>query len=159
MQEIQSEQTEVWSDLLVNGFGGLVSGKPFSTIHGDLINETTINREMKVRGGPMQGGFSTDEKAVDSFVKTSHIMAGIRVKLKERTKVLTKSVHKETTAGEITKHELMIKSLVTQLNNYFDPFVDGPARHFKSGTEIEPSVIEGLLKSQSTGDDIYIPIL
>ena len=26
-----------------------------STIHGDLIIETTINREVKVRGGPMQG--------------------------------------------------------------------------------------------------------
>ena len=35
------------------------SGEPCSTIHGDFITETTINQEVKVRGGPMQGEYST----------------------------------------------------------------------------------------------------
>ena len=77
MQDSRSKQKGAWNDLLVNGFGDSVSGKPYSTIHGDLITETTMNREMKVRGGPIQGGFSTHEKAVDTFVKTSHFMATI----------------------------------------------------------------------------------
>ena len=117
--------------------------------------ETTINREVKVRGGPMQGGFSTDEKAVDTFVKTSHFMATVRAKLKERLDVLTQSVHKETTIGAIKKHEAMIEGLVLQLDKYFDPFLDGPARHFKTGAEIEPSVIEGLLNSSAVGEAMY----
>ncbi|KAG1692278.1 Glutamate receptor ionotropic, kainate 1 [Nymphon striatum] len=139
LQDIKSKQDEAWNDLLVNGFGGSVSGKPYSTIHGDLITETTINREVKVRGGPMQGGFSTDEKAVDTFVKTSHFMATVRVKLKERLNVLTQSVHKETTVGAIKRHKTMIESLVLQLDKYFNPFLEGPARHFKTGAEIEQS--------------------
>ncbi len=76
-----------------------MSGGPFSTIHGDLITETTINREVKVRGGPMQGGFSTDVKTVDTFMKTSHIVADLRGKLKERLNVRSSSSHKETTKG------------------------------------------------------------
>ena len=155
LQDIRSKQEGAWNDLLVNGFGGSVSGKPYSTIHGDLITETTINREVKVRGGPMQGGFSTDEKAVDTFVKTSHFMATFRAKLKERLDVLTQSVHKETTIGAIKKHEAMIEGLVLQLDKYFDPFLDGPARHFKTGAEIEPSVIEGLLNSSAVGEAMY----
>ena len=70
-----------------NGYGGSITGELFSTVHDDLITETTINREVKTRGGPMQGGFSTDITAVDTSVKTSHIIANLRVKLKERLKV------------------------------------------------------------------------
>ena len=76
-QRIQIYKKEAWEDLLKEGFGGLLSGSTFSTIHGDLITECTINREVKVRGGPMRGGFSTSEAANDTFVKTSHVMAKI----------------------------------------------------------------------------------
>ncbi len=155
LQDIKSKQKEAWSDLLVNGFGGSISGKPYSTIHGDLIMGTTINRETKVRGGPMQGGFGTDEKGVDTFVKTSHFMANVRVKLKDRLNVFTPSVHKETTVGGIKRHETMIESLVLQLDKYFDPFLEGPARHLKTGAEIEPSVVEGLLNSSGVGEEMY----
>ena len=77
-----------------NGFGGSISGEPFSTIHGDLITETTINREVKVRGGPMRGGYSTSERTTDAFIKTSHLMAAIRRKLKEKLSYVTSSTHK-----------------------------------------------------------------
>eukprot|EP00794_Sanderia_malayensis_P019769 gene19769-21703_t len=42
---------EIWNELVQNGFGGSLSGARFSTIHGDLITETTKKREVKVRGG------------------------------------------------------------------------------------------------------------
>ena len=71
-----------------------MSSEPFSTIHGDLITETTINREVKVRGGPKQGGYSTNEQTTDTFIKTSHIMAKLRATLKERLDILTSSTHK-----------------------------------------------------------------
>ena len=44
--------------------------------------------QVKVRGGLMQGGFSTSEKTNDAFIKTSHLMAAIRRKLKERKTTL-----------------------------------------------------------------------
>ena len=71
-----------------------MSGEPFSTIHGDLITETTNNREVKVRSGPKQGGYSTNEQTTDTFIKTSHIMAKLRATLKERLDILTSSTHK-----------------------------------------------------------------
>ena len=77
-----------------------MSGEPFSTIHGDLITETTINREVKVSGGPMQGGYSTSEQTTDTFIKTSHIMAKFRATLKERLDILTSSTHKEINMGQ-----------------------------------------------------------
>eukprot|EP00794_Sanderia_malayensis_P016352 gene16352-17996_t len=145
--DIKSTERMVWDDLVKNGFGGSLSGEPFSTIHGDLITETTINREVKVKGGPMQGGFSTDVKTVDTFLKTSHIIADLRGKLKERLNVLSNSSHKETTKGAKKKHEEMINSLVGQLDNYFDPFLVGAARNFKTGMEIDPATVDGLLSS------------
>ena len=51
-ERMQIHQKAAWDDLLKDGFGGSLSGQPFSTIHGDFITET-INREVEVRGGPM----------------------------------------------------------------------------------------------------------
>ena len=59
-----------------------MSGEPFSTIHGDLITEVTVNRQVKVRGGPMMGGYITSDKTNDAFIKTGQVMAKVRSKLK-----------------------------------------------------------------------------
>ena len=92
-EKIQIEKPTAWEDLLNDGFGGSITGQSFSTIHGDLITETTINREVKVRGGPVRGGYSTSFEANDAFIKTSHLMAKIRGKLKEKLNVLSSTVH------------------------------------------------------------------
>ena len=155
LQDIKMNNKEAWDDLSQNGFGGSLSGEPFSTIHGDLITETTINREVKVRGGPMQGGYSTNEKATDTFVKTSHIMAKLRATLKERLNILTPSFHKETTTGARKQHENMVHDLALQLDRYFDPFLNGPARHMKTGVEIDCNVVRGLMSSAEAGEQKY----
>lgn len=46
-------------------------------------------------------------------------------------------------------------SFVLKLDKYFDPFLEGLARHFKTGVEIEPSVVEGILKSSAVGEEMY----
>ena len=51
-----------WQELTNHGFGASMSGEPFSSVHGDYITETTINREEKLSGGPMRGGYSTNSK-------------------------------------------------------------------------------------------------
>ena len=65
-------------------FGGSRTGDKFSVKHGDLIIETPVNREVKVLGGPMQGGCSTDLDAMNIFVKNSYLLAKLRSVLKKR---------------------------------------------------------------------------
>ena len=60
LQNVKVNCPDSWEDLVQNSFGGSLSGEPFSTIHRDLITETTINHEVKVRRGPMQSGYSTN---------------------------------------------------------------------------------------------------
>ena len=151
LSALSTQKSETWEDLLANDFGGSMSGELFSTIHGDLITETTINREVKVRGGPMRGGYSTSEENTDAFIKTSHIMATVRSKLKEKLAYVTSSAHKEITPGSRIQHDNVVKDLINQLREYFNPFIEAPARHFKTGVEIEPDVIKGLLNSQDLG--------
>ena len=127
--------------MLDNGFGGSMSGEPIATIHGDLITETTSNREVKVRGGPMRGGYSTSEKTTDALIKTSHLMAAIRRKLKEKLSYVPSSAHKEITPGSRKQNDNVVRDLTIQLGDYFDPFLEAPARHFKSGVEIDKDII------------------
>ena len=69
--------------------------------------------------------------------------------------LVTASVHKEITRGARNQHDKAMKDLTNQLNEYFDPFLDGPARHFKSGVEIEQVVMEGLLSSDEIGEKCF----
>ena len=103
----------------------------------------------------MQGGYSTTDRTTESFIITSHLMASIRAKLKDRLAVMTESVHKEKTVGVRVKHECTVSGLVTQPDQYFNPFVDGPARHIKTGTEIDARVVQGLLSSTEKGESQY----
>ena len=155
LSALSTQKSEIWEDLLANGFGGSMSGETFSTIHGDLITETTINREVKIRGGRMRGGYSTSEETTDVFIKTSYIMATIRSKLKEKLAYVTSSVHKEITPGSRIQHDNVVKDLTNQLREYFNPFIEAPARHSKTRVEIEPDVIKGLLNSQEIREESY----
>ena len=114
--------TLIWKDLKESGFGGSLTGDKFSTKHGDLIIETTKNREVKFRGGLMQDGYSTDLYAMKIFVKDSHLLAKLRRVLIEHIHLLTSSKHKEITLGARKKHENKIKRLVTKLGEVLDPF-------------------------------------
>lgn len=96
----------------------------------------------------MREGYSTSEKTTDAFIKTSHIMGTTRSKLKEKLAYLTSSAHKEIIPGSRIQHDNLVKDLTNQLREYFNPFIDAPARHFKTGVEIEPGVIKDLLNSQ-----------
>jgi hypothetical protein len=49
----------------------------------------------------------------------------------------------------------MVKNLVIQLDKYFDPFHGGPARHIKTGVEINDDVVVGLMLSDEYGEQIY----
>ena len=97
--KVKHYNENVWNYLLKKGFRGSLSGEPFSTIPGDLITEVSINREVKVRSGPVMSGYSTSDKTDDAFIKTSHVMAKIRSKLMEQVNLLSSWVHKELSPG------------------------------------------------------------
>ena len=64
-------------NLKETGFGGSISGEPFSSIHGDLITEL-FNKETKGSRGPMRAGFSTNHQAVNEWITTIHIHGKVR---------------------------------------------------------------------------------
>ena len=146
--------SKAWEDLRMDGFGGIISGEPFSSKHGDLIIETTINRDVKVRGGPMQGRYSIDSNATNTFVTTTHLMAKLRAALKQKLHLLTSSKHKEMSLSSIQFHEPTIQQLVTTLQNFLNQFSDIPAMHMKSGEVIDEKVVGGLLRYIETGESL-----
>lgn len=83
LKTLPQRNPSAWQELLDKSCSGSLSGEPFSTEHGDHITETTINREVKVRGGPMRVRYSTDFKAHSNFDKTSHLRARVRSAMKE----------------------------------------------------------------------------
>ena len=42
---MQIYKSDAWEDLVKNGFGGSLTGHPFSTIHGDLITEPRLTEK------------------------------------------------------------------------------------------------------------------
>ena len=64
---------------------------------GDLGTEVTINREVKVRGGQIRGGYSTSFDADNDFALNPHILAELRKELKGKMRLKTASTHKEAT--------------------------------------------------------------
>ena len=52
------------------------------TIQGDLVNEVTINRDVKVSGSIIKGGYSNSIDAENDFILNSHKLINIRGDLK-----------------------------------------------------------------------------
>lgn len=86
-------------------------------------------------------------------------MAAIKSKVNKNLSYVTSSKHKETTPGLRVKQDNVVKYLTNQLRQYIVPFFDAPARHFKTGIEIESKVIDGLLVSQEIEEDSYITLM
>ena len=59
----------------------------------------------------MQGGYSTSEEITYTFIKTSHLIAKLRVKLKENLDEPTVTAHKEITKMSSKQHGNMIAAM------------------------------------------------
>ena len=78
-----------YKDLQAYGIGATIS------IPRDLVTEATINREVKVHGGPMRGGYSTSFDAENDFALNSLILAELRKELESKMRLETASTHKK----------------------------------------------------------------
>ena len=153
LQLLEKTNPNAWESIIKEGFGASRSGNEFSAIHGDLMIETTINREVKVRGGPMQGGYSTNIGSMNKFVRTSHLMAKVTSALNEKLHQVPSSVHKEMTRGSKSEHEKVVNRLIETLDSLMDPFSsDIKARNMKTGAVLDEKIVSGLLLSDGIGE-------
>ena len=53
----------------------------------------------------MRGGYSASFDAENDFVLNSHILAELQKELKSKIRLKTASAHKQTTYGEMQRHE------------------------------------------------------
>eukprot|EP00794_Sanderia_malayensis_P006502 gene6502-7247_t len=154
LSNMKEEDPDAYDDLSIYGPGISLSGERFSSIAGDLVTEVGPNRESKIRGGPMRGGYSTSPEAVDTFYKNSHKLAKLRKIVNDQFLVKTSTAHSETTAGAKSKHEKQVTAMVEKLKTYPNPF-SGPARLISSGIELQPVTVEGLLQARSIGEEMH----
>ena len=119
------------------------------------MTEVTINRDAKVRGGSMMGGYSTSDKTNDAFVKTSHIMAKSRSKLTEQVHLLSSCVHEELSPGSRKYHDNIVTDMKEKVLDYCDPFLNTSARHLKTGEEIDVNIVSDLLSSTEIGNGMF----
>ena len=69
LSNLHLENPGALEELVKEGFCGSLSDQPFSAERGDLIIESTTNREVKTRGGPIQGGYSKNLSIMNKFVR------------------------------------------------------------------------------------------
>ena len=144
---------QAFPDLKILVFGTSLSRNKFLTIPGDLVNEEAINREVIVRGGPMSGGYSTSIDAENDFILNSHILAKLRKEFKNKMNFKTDSNFKESSPGEIRKHEEQIARLIGSLNNYSNPF-HGAAWNMTAGADLLSNIINWLLSARKYATEI-----
>ena len=127
--------------------------RKLSTIPGDLVTEVTVNREVKIRGGPLRGGYSTFVEAFDDFILNTYALAKLWRALKNRVNVKKSRNHKVFSHGQKKMHEQHIQKLGTTIST--DPF-HGPAQNIISGLEISSKTIDGLLSGKETGEKLHL---
>jgi len=106
-----------------------------------VITEVTVNREVKVRGGPMQGGFSKSLKA-DGNIDDSIERQTLKDKRNDNL-----NTQRNYSKGTKKKHEKTVQALVDQMSKYMDPFGPDVVRNFKIGVTLDREVGESLLHS------------
>ena len=149
LRSLEKNNSPAIKDLKERGFGGSISGEPFSTIHGDLITEL-FNGQTKRQAGPHSLGFSTNIESVNNWVNTAHINAKIRSVFAEKIRLATNSTHKECTPGSRKLHIDHVTALKQQLKKYgINPFAAGHAKDITTGEELSPELVKGLLEADA----------
>ena len=71
-QRVKHRHFSVYEQLKTYGMGVILSGRKIWTNPGDLVTEVTVNQEVKIRGGPMRGGYSISVETVYDFILNTH---------------------------------------------------------------------------------------
>ena len=114
LRSIEANNSLVLSHLKEWDFGRSLSGQPFSTIHGDLVNDI-FNGQTKRQTGPHASAFSTNIDRVNDWVNAAHIHAQIRTVFSKKN--TTSSQHKEYTPSSHRLHYDHVKLLKQHCDN------------------------------------------
>ena len=90
----------------------------------------------------MSAGYSTSIDAENHFTLNSHILAKLGKEFKNKMNFKTDSSFKESTPGEIRKHEEQITRHIGSLNKYSNLFHE-VAWNMATGAEIPDNIING----------------
>ena len=147
--------SDVYQDLLIHGHVASVTGDTFSGVSGDLLCEW-FNKETKGSAAPFRSGYSTEMKALNTWVRTSHIHCALKSNLKQKLRIHTSCIHKELSPGSKKRHTQHVTNLKNTLKTYnVDMFSDGPARSITSGEKIDENIVNELLGADRTGEQCY----
>ena len=156
VRSMEQQNHPAIQNLKENGFGGSISGEPFSSIHGDLITEL-FNKETKRTRGPMRAGFSTNHKAVNEWITTIHIHGRVREEFKKLLMLKTSSKHKELTNGGKIKHYNHVLSLKKTSDDYgVNPFEESIAKCLTTGVEIDESIRKDVMLAPIVGEKLFM---
>ena len=156
VRSMEQQNHPAIQNLKENGFGGSISGEPFSSIHGDLITEL-FNKETKGTRGPMRAGFSTNHKAINEWIATIHIHGRVREEFKKLLMLKTSSKHKELTNGGKIKHYNHVLSLKKTLDGYgVNPFEESIAKCLTTGVEIDESIRKDMMLALIVGEKLFM---
>ena len=106
---LKGKQRKAVADLDERGFGGSLSGLPFTSLHGELITEI-FNSQTKHQAGPHAADFSTDIIKVNEWVQTAHIHAKLRCIFTEKIKLQTNSCRNKCTPVAWKLHVSSVKA-------------------------------------------------
>ena len=155
LRSLEEQSYPAFGELKTKGLGGSIGGKPFSSIHGDLMTEL-FNKETKGTAGPFRSGFSTNTEAVNTWIRTIHIHSKLQETFREQLILKTSSTHKELSQGGKQNHADHVKSLKRQLRNYgVDPFDKCPPKCLPTGVEIDKTVVRDMLNASATGNVLF----
>ena len=88
----------------------------------------------KGTAGPLRSGYSTNTTAINTWVKTSHTHARLRMELRAEIILNISEAHKESTPAGKLVHGKHAETLVQKLRDYnVDLFGKGPAQHLVNG--------------------------
>ena len=152
LSKLKVDNREAYDELVQKGFGASITGKPFSSIHGDLVTEY-FNRTTKGTSGPFRAGYSRDTGAVNRWVKTIHIHSKLKEDFKNLLYLQTSSKHKEMTTGSKLMHQKHVQKIKLRIKHLgIDPFACTPPVSFATGMEIQPDVVKDMLRANEVGD-------
>lgn len=132
-----------------------MSGEPFSTIHGKLITEVTINWEVKLRCGLMMGGYSMSHQTKDAFIKISNVKVKVMSKLKGQVNMFSSCVQKELPPGSRKYYDHIVTDTKEEILKYCDPFFNAPAHHLKADVENDVNMVSDLLSSTEIWNEMF----
>ncbi len=123
----------------------------FSQVAVDQTIEQTLNRTMKTKGGIV--GYSLKKGAVQRWLMTSHLRAGVTDRCKEMLGMVSENpTHREATRPRLSRDEADVQSLIDVISSWCNPFkASDTLVSLASGRAADASMTRDLCEAEARG--------